>query len=300
MANVSDRLKQLRGPLSQAYFAKKTGISLRALINYEQGVRTPNSLAIEKICARTGVSSDWLLFGKSDPVADTFGPNFADLVNSPEDVFTDKLVRRRHAISDNLKSSYKEASDWLIQVEFASHDDFTPKVTGREYFEREKRLCHDMEVFSAELYKLLDKHGGWLFFGYKDKHVAEETTKISNIGDFLESKKSQSIEINKQTDITKSPTAENYLNPPEDASASLALVAMSHELMEAVKEIRALNAEKRDLQNRIAELEKNVEALTAKASTAPAASAAQKSDSANEVPTITPLASPTAPNNHVK
>ena len=297
MANVSDRLKQLRGPLSQAYFAKKTGISLRALINYEQGVRTPNSLAIEKICARTGVSSDWLLFGKSDPVADTFGPNFADLVNSPEDVFTDKLVRKRHAISDNLKSSYKEASDWLIQVEFASHDDFTPKVTGREYFEREKRLCHDMEVFSAELYKLLDKHGGWLFFGYKDKHVAEETTKISNVGDFLESKKSQPIEINKQTYITKSPTAENYLNPPEDAST---LVAMSHELMEAVKEIRALNAEKRDLQNRIAELEKNVEALTAKASTAPAASAAQKSDSANEVPTITPLASPTAPNNHVK
>ena len=120
----------------------------------------------------------------------------------------------------------------------------------------------------------------WLLFGTESKGATEQTAKTSNVGGFLESKKNKPIEIideykNKISNVGGFPS-------PEDAST---LVAMSHELMEAVKEIRTLNAEKRDLQNRIAELEKNVEALTAKASTAPAASVAQKSDSANEVPT---------------
>ncbi len=70
---------------------------------------------------------------------------------------------------------------------------------------------------------------------------------------------------------------------------------MSHELMEAVKEIRALNAEKRDLQNRIAELEKNVEALTA-----PSASAAPKNDSANEVPSTRDTLHYDVSSNHTK
>ena len=194
--SIANRLRQLRGNLTQAVFGAKIGVSQPSVKFYEKGERVPDAVTLSNICTQFGVSADWLLFG----------------------------------------------------------------VDSRT--------------------------------------TAQETSKSADVGNFDNYKKNQHIEIinndkNKTADVGTFP-------PPEDASASLALVAMSHELMEAVKEIRALNAEKRDLQNRIAELEKNVEALTAKASTAPAASAAQKSDSANEVPTITPLASPTAPNNHVK
>ena len=58
-----ERLKELRGKRTQADFAELTGISLRALANYEQGERLPKIDVVADICARMGVSADWLLFG---------------------------------------------------------------------------------------------------------------------------------------------------------------------------------------------------------------------------------------------
>lgn len=58
-----ERLKELRGERTQADFAQLTGISLRALANYEQGERLPKVDVVAAICARMGASADWLLFG---------------------------------------------------------------------------------------------------------------------------------------------------------------------------------------------------------------------------------------------
>lgn len=76
MSDIADRIKFLRGSASQKAFAQQTGISLRALANYEGRLRMPNADAINKICVQTGASSDWLLFGKEPK---TYGNETADI-----------------------------------------------------------------------------------------------------------------------------------------------------------------------------------------------------------------------------
>jgi len=60
---ISQALKYLRNRagLTQRELAEKTGISLSAIISYENGKRTPNSKAMAKLEAYFQVSGDYLL-----------------------------------------------------------------------------------------------------------------------------------------------------------------------------------------------------------------------------------------------
>ena len=58
----SERLRQLRGRLTQAEFARKLGIaSQQTYGNYEKGRRVPKPPILQRIAQRCGVSIDWLL-----------------------------------------------------------------------------------------------------------------------------------------------------------------------------------------------------------------------------------------------
>lgn len=61
---IGDRLKQLRGPMTQLQFAKKVGVSLPALQNYEAGKRVPKGDVLYRIAAIEERSVDWILNGK--------------------------------------------------------------------------------------------------------------------------------------------------------------------------------------------------------------------------------------------
>ena len=61
----SERLKALRGPLTQTEAAKTLGISQTRLSQYECGSREPNLATIEQIAKTYCVSIDWL-FGLSE------------------------------------------------------------------------------------------------------------------------------------------------------------------------------------------------------------------------------------------
>ena len=63
--SLNERLKQLRGSMSQVAFAKLVGASQSSIVNYEKG-RLPDSGFIESVCNRFGVTADWLLFGVGD------------------------------------------------------------------------------------------------------------------------------------------------------------------------------------------------------------------------------------------
>ena len=63
--NFSDRLKELRGDLSQDAFALKIGTKQTTLSNWERGFREPNFSGLILISTSCGVSADWLL-GLSD------------------------------------------------------------------------------------------------------------------------------------------------------------------------------------------------------------------------------------------
>ena len=63
--DFSKRLKLIRGSLTQAQFAEKTGISQAAIVKYEKG-RYPQGEELLKIIRATGVSADWLLTGEGE------------------------------------------------------------------------------------------------------------------------------------------------------------------------------------------------------------------------------------------
>jgi transcriptional regulator with XRE-family HTH domain len=73
-AEISSRLKEARGSLSQEDFAAKIGVSFRTYQYYEGGVRAPKWPVLSKIAVLCGVTVDWLLTGvvsRADRVQET-------------------------------------------------------------------------------------------------------------------------------------------------------------------------------------------------------------------------------------
>jgi transcriptional regulator with XRE-family HTH domain len=63
METLGERLKKIRGNMSQAAFANIVGISKGALGGYERDENAPGTEAINKICSATDISVDWLITG---------------------------------------------------------------------------------------------------------------------------------------------------------------------------------------------------------------------------------------------
>lgn len=57
----AERFYKLRKDMSQAEFAKLTGLSRPTIGFYENGSRLPDALTLKQICKKCKVSSDWLL-----------------------------------------------------------------------------------------------------------------------------------------------------------------------------------------------------------------------------------------------
>ena len=82
MMTVGDRLRMLRGGLSQAKFAAQIGVSSRSLYRYETDEAMPTDV-FAKVCDLTGARADWLLFG-TGPMKRIDEPAEADRVaNGP-------------------------------------------------------------------------------------------------------------------------------------------------------------------------------------------------------------------------
>ena len=71
---LGERIKEVRGHLSQAEFAAMLGVSQPTVGKYEKGARLPDTNFIYAVCSRFGVSADWLVLGE------TFNKNEETLV----------------------------------------------------------------------------------------------------------------------------------------------------------------------------------------------------------------------------
>lgn len=58
---LPERLRELRGALSQSEFALKIGVKQTSYSSWERGVKDPASQTIVLIASTFGVSADWLL-----------------------------------------------------------------------------------------------------------------------------------------------------------------------------------------------------------------------------------------------
>lgn len=68
---VGNRIKEIRGKMSQDEFVEKVGISRGALSYYENGKRNPDCNVIKSICLNFNVSADYILGLTDTKTADT-------------------------------------------------------------------------------------------------------------------------------------------------------------------------------------------------------------------------------------
>ncbi|SHI59715.1 helix-turn-helix domain-containing protein [Halodesulfovibrio aestuarii] len=60
---IADRIRKIRGNLSQREFADRIGINMNTLRAYEKGRSLPPSEVLENICLNFDASPSWLLLG---------------------------------------------------------------------------------------------------------------------------------------------------------------------------------------------------------------------------------------------
>ena len=64
---IGERIKLIRGTMSQADFATMTKLNKATLSRYERNTNVPDANAIVRICAACNIRSEWLLTGEGEP-----------------------------------------------------------------------------------------------------------------------------------------------------------------------------------------------------------------------------------------
>lgn len=82
-SGIPQRIRFLRGKLSQESFADRLGISQTDVSRYESGTRTPSITLLTAIAAKFNVSLDWIVLG--DRTTGTAGLVGEPLPKSSED-----------------------------------------------------------------------------------------------------------------------------------------------------------------------------------------------------------------------
>lgn len=92
MTNLGERIKKIRGEMTQKEFSELIGITQRAVINYEVSGRVPRKKILKAICEQLKVCEQWLLTGEGPMYCpDKQGEKMADSrpieKNLPEQLF---------------------------------------------------------------------------------------------------------------------------------------------------------------------------------------------------------------------
>lgn len=78
MMGIEERLKELRGEMSQATFSKKIGIKQTTYSKYERGISQPTWKALSSICITLGVNPRWIMYGEE--------PKFDNAIDMQNDI----------------------------------------------------------------------------------------------------------------------------------------------------------------------------------------------------------------------
>ena len=86
--NTSERLKIVRGELTQAEFSSKLGLHKNTLGRYERGESSPDSEVCAKVCSVFGVSPTWLLLGIGEIYESKSSKNTKNETQNTENAFS--------------------------------------------------------------------------------------------------------------------------------------------------------------------------------------------------------------------
>lgn len=115
MKTFGERLRHVRGTVSQAAFAGTLGIPQTTLSNYERDKNEPDFALIDRICTGFRVNPEWLLFGRGPlrpdgdaTIGEKRGPAEKSAPRCPRCALLEcelKLERERRKITDALIES---------------------------------------------------------------------------------------------------------------------------------------------------------------------------------------------------
>jgi len=104
---LGDRLRQVRGDLSQVAFAERLGVDKNSVGRYERDERQPDADYLRRIHLEFVVSVDWLLTGEGDmhPTEGTLAQQ-SQAVAAPGEIGLDEELMGR--LVDGILKVYKE------------------------------------------------------------------------------------------------------------------------------------------------------------------------------------------------
>lgn len=123
MEALGDRIRAIRGNISQTVFSEKLGITQNTLSRYERNQRLPDAQLIAALCNSFNISADWILTGRgamhtgestsgseksTTPAPQTACPRCAKLEAKLEQVEEE----RRELAAEN-RTLYKEKEELL-------------------------------------------------------------------------------------------------------------------------------------------------------------------------------------------
>lgn len=134
---LGQRLKEVRGQMSQTAAAKGIGTNQQTLSRYEECERTPDAEMLKRIAEYYGVSCDYLLGISESKSPDPDAVNFYALTGLSDDVL---LL---------LEKAKNDAADVAVLETILSSDNFAESVTA---FANIKRINDGKKDFSPENY----------------------------------------------------------------------------------------------------------------------------------------------------
>ena len=162
---IGERIKIIRGTMSQADFAEMTKLNKATLSRYERDANVPDANAIVRICAACKISSEWLLTGAGEPSKNAKPIAETHDSDGSKTIIINKLEYNRHileAISQAFGEIVKEQEVYLqrekfqmlvyiIYEEFVSAAmDYIPTIRGSF----EKQIIRKNKVISTLIKKL--------------------------------------------------------------------------------------------------------------------------------------------------
>lgn len=121
--NTGERIRHLRGNLSQAEFAANLGVNKELIGKYERGLNTPGGDILKKMREVTGVSLNWLLTGDGDVFVQSVESRSSQYQNVDK-VILELCIERVEDISSRLGrrfSSKKKAQLIAAVYELATN-----------------------------------------------------------------------------------------------------------------------------------------------------------------------------------
>lgn len=149
MSTLGERIREVRGNLSQAEVAERLGIHKNTVLKWEKDENSPDFKALQKLILEYELSPEWLMLGNGAKHA----PQWEDLTPRTVPMITfQKLDDEFHKHIAVHKEKLKELSALRAMMDKAAHEVMTLNAENREHRKIEKEYKEYLDAAA-------DNHG---------------------------------------------------------------------------------------------------------------------------------------------